>query len=74
MWERKFTADTADDEVRRRKMSAHEESTRAAGGSTIRRGTTGDSAGEHSVAPVDNGGRGSKGGADVTGDVNSDVG
>ena len=57
-----------------RMSSAHKESAGAASGNTNRRGTTKDIAGEYSMAPVDNGGRGSKGGAYVTCDVNSDVG
>ena len=54
--------------------SAHKESVGAANNNTNIRRTTKDSASEHSMAPVHNSGRGNKGGADVTGDVNNDVG
>jgi hypothetical protein len=54
--------------------SANKESVGAAGGSTYKRRTTKDNAGEHSMAHVDNNGRNGKGGADVTCDVNGDDG
>ena len=72
--ERKTTSYTADDEVRMHTSSAHKKSAGSAGGSAYRGRTTKDNADEHSVAHVDNIRRVSKRGADVTGDVNCDVG